>query len=630
MINRILAGRYQLLSEEGQGGMSIVYKALDRKWNRMVAVKVLKSEHNANKEYVGRFQREAEAATMVKHPNIVEMLDVGIDREDRFLVMEFIEGKNLKDLIQEKGTLSPQNAVDITLRILSALQAAHDKGIIHRDIKPQNVLISEQGIVKVADFGIARIVTMGTLGSGEYVMGTIHYLPPERAVSNGVTTPQSDLYCVGVVLYEMLTGHMPFDGDNPGAILTQLLQGTPRPIWDFAPGTPPALAEVVRIAMAKRMDQRFLSAAAFAADIQNAMSGKPLQFRPMIPATSHPVARPPSPTPAKPTRARGRPSVLSDAKPRSRRFNRWMNAAIVAAVIGLIIVIYNVANNVYDEVVNNVRVPDVERQTLEDAQRTLDRLGLNYTVSEVNTTVSEGIVVLQAPKPDDMLRKGDTVTLTVSKGPVSQSVPRLVGLTTQAAIGVIQQSGLTMSVMERVVSAEQVDVILTQSPEEGAAYQPGDMVQVTVSGGSAFVPILRGKTLTEAQELVVSAKLVLNTVMSYTETTDASLHGTVASQTPAADGQVVEGTMVSVTVYQYPALAIDGQVQLSLPESDTPLQVRVTLVEKEVEREVYSDFHQPGTTRNPIITITAQEAGRYTYRVYIGGQFAYQQQVMVE
>ena len=622
MTEQVLAGRYKLLEEVGRGGMAIVYRAMDLQQNRLVAVKVLRSEFNKDAEFVARFQREAEATNQMHHHNIVNLLDVGMEGASRFLVMEYVAGQTLKDLIQKKGQLSPQEASAITIRILAALQHAHTRGIIHRDIKPQNILISEDGTVKVTDFGIARMVTSATLTKGDYVMGSVHYFSPEQAAGGQETSARSDLYSVGVVLYEMLTGHVPYDGETLATIGLRHLKDSPPPIARDAPGTPPALVEVVMIAMAKRQEMRYPTAAAFAMDIQNAMNGLPLAYSPvMVP----PQVLPPAPA-LKMRQRQAAPAPARSLPNPARR--RWLFFSTVVA--GLLVVYCLVSGFflIYDQLVNNVVVPDLVGQDLEAAQRSLDRLGLLYRVTEVNNATSQaGKVLIQGPSAGGTLRKGDTVTLTVSKGPASQTVPRLVGTTVQAAVTLLQQGNLTMSVMERVVSSEPVDVILTQSPEEGADCQPGDMVQVTVSGGSAFVPILRGKTITEAKELVESAKLVLNTVMSYIETSDASLHGTVADQSPAADVQVVEGTMVTLTLYRYPALVMDAQVQLSLPESGNALQVRVTLIEKGVEREVYAAVHQPGTTRNPMVTLDAQEAGRYTYRVYLNGQFAYQQQV---
>ena len=213
MSDKVLAGRYQLLEQSGMGGMAIVYRAYDMRTGHQVAVKVLRPEFAQDADYVSRFQREAEAASKMTHHNIVNLLDVGMDGENRYLVMEYVQGKTLKQVIQERGRLAPQTAAQITIRILSALQHAHENGIIHRDIKPQNILVNADGHIKVADFGIARMANTSTITHGDIVMGSVQYFSPEQA-SGQAADARSDIYSVGVVLYEMLTGRIPFDGDN--------------------------------------------------------------------------------------------------------------------------------------------------------------------------------------------------------------------------------------------------------------------------------------------------------------------------------------------------------------------------------------------------------------------------------
>ena len=216
-MEKILANRYRLTEQIGMGGMAIVYKAVDMRTGHNVAVKVLRPEFNEDSEFIGRFQREAEAASKMTHHNIVNLLDVGMDGENRYLVMEYVQGKTLKEVIQERGKISPPLACQITIRILSALEHAHRNGIIHRDIKPHNILVHADGHIKVADFGIARIANSSTLTRGDNVMGSVHYFSPEQARGEGATAA-SDIYSTGVVLYEMLTGRVPFDGDNPVAV----------------------------------------------------------------------------------------------------------------------------------------------------------------------------------------------------------------------------------------------------------------------------------------------------------------------------------------------------------------------------------------------------------------------------
>ena len=224
MIGKMLDNRYELVEFIGNGGMALVYRAIDHRTGHSVAVKILRPEFNQDAEFLGRFEREATTASRMSHHNIVNLLDVGQDGEYRYLVMEFVRGKTLKDVIQDRGALTPEVAGQIAIRILSALQHAHKNGIIHRDIKPQNILVHSDGHIKVADFGIARVAGSSTISRSDSVMGSVHYFSPEQARGEEVTFA-SDLYSVGVVLYEMLTGQPPFDGDTPVAIALQHLNG---------------------------------------------------------------------------------------------------------------------------------------------------------------------------------------------------------------------------------------------------------------------------------------------------------------------------------------------------------------------------------------------------------------------
>ena len=217
MSEKILADRYRLVEQIGVGGMAIVYRAIDRNTGHSVAVKVLKPEFNRDAEFVGRFQREAEAASKMTHHNIVNLLDVGVEGEFRYLVLEYVSGNTLKDIIRQRGRLNADTAIQITVRILSALQHAHDNGIIHRDIKSQNILVNTDGHIKVSDFGIARVAGSNTISKTDNVMGSVHYFSPEQAKGD-FTDAKADIYSVGVVMYEMLTGRVPFDADTPVAV----------------------------------------------------------------------------------------------------------------------------------------------------------------------------------------------------------------------------------------------------------------------------------------------------------------------------------------------------------------------------------------------------------------------------
>lgn len=266
MKGMVFAERYKLEDFIGQGGMSLVYRAVDIRTGHSVAVKILKSEYNSDKEFLERFQREAQAASLMSHHNLVNLLDVGVEGEYRYLVLEYVNGNTLKDIIRQKGRLNYQTAIQITIRILSALQHAHDNGIIHRDIKPQNVLIHADGHVKVSDFGIARMTNAFTISKGDTVVGSVHYSSPEQATGS-VVEATSDIYSTGVVLYEMLTGTLPYNGDSPVAVVLQHVQSIPTPPRAINPDIPLGMEQITKKAMAPNPDRRYPSADAMLADL---------------------------------------------------------------------------------------------------------------------------------------------------------------------------------------------------------------------------------------------------------------------------------------------------------------------------------------------------------------------------
>ena len=275
MIGRVISGRYVVQAVVGTGGMAVVYRAFDQKKNRIVAIKVLRPEYESDEEFVRRFSREAEAASKVSHENIVNMLDVGIDGDLRYIVMEYVDGQTLKDMIRQRGTIHPDTAIRMTIRILAAVDHAHRNGIVHRDIKPQNILVDNQGRVKVADFGIARLKASQTTrieeGSGGSALGSVHYFSPEQARGE-IADEKSDLYSVGVVMYEMLTGQVPFDGETSMSVALKHLSEAPRSMRDHQEGISKALDEVVMRALCKDATKRYQTAAEMAADLRKAIS----------------------------------------------------------------------------------------------------------------------------------------------------------------------------------------------------------------------------------------------------------------------------------------------------------------------------------------------------------------------
>ena len=374
MKEKILANRYRLTEQIGMGGMAIVYRAVDLRTGHNVAVKVLRPEYNEDTEFISRFQREAEAASKMTHHNIVNLLDVGMDGDNRYLVMEYVQGKTLKSVIQERGKLSPALAGQIAIRILSALEHAHRNGIIHRDIKPQNILVHADGHIKVADFGIARIANSSTLTKGDNVMGSVHYFSPEQARGEGANAT-SDIYSTGIVLYEMLTGRVPYDGDNPVAVAMQHLHATPIPIQNLAPDVPPALVRVCMKAMEKNPAQRYQTARDMAADIRAALENRP--ERPVYPEKEFTAVQQPKPQ----IREENRKQISDTGRNRAENVHRGKTGKIIlTALLGLLLCagLFLGARAVFRQVVTTATVPNVKDLDVEDAKELLTREGFKY------------------------------------------------------------------------------------------------------------------------------------------------------------------------------------------------------------------------------------------------------------
>ena len=624
MREKILAGRYVLVEQIGIGGMAIVYRAIDRNTGHSVAVKVLKPEFNRDAEFVSRFQREAEAASKMTHHNIVNLLDVGMDGENRYLIMEYVKGKTLKEVIQEKGRLSAPVAVQITIRILSALQHAHQNGIIHRDIKPQNILVHADGHIKVADFGIARMANSSTLTRGDAVMGSVHYFSPEQAQGKG-TDVTSDLYSVGVTLYEMLTGRVPFDGESPVAIAMQHLHAAPEPIRRYAPEVSEAICHVCMKAMEKDPAYRYRSAREMASELRMALEGRVSDMQPRLAENLTPAQPLPSSMRQMPVRQN-----TGRTHPRQSNVRWWVVTAVVTLVV--LYGLYLGTMAIYEKVVNSATVDAYVGREVAEAQRAITRIGLKAEVVEINhPNVSAGVIVMQTPQEDTTLRKGDVVVLTVSKGPASLSVPKLVGQNRRDAQTTLKAYGLTLAVVEYVVSATQEPgVIVVQYPEPGQMCQAGDIIQVTISGGVAYVPLVTGRLLTEAKDLIAGAGLNLNPAITYKETDAESLHGRVTSQSIAAESQVIRGTSISLTVYRVPSLMSRAKITLDLPSADGLTSVRVTLQDDSGEYTVYENDYPANASRHPEVELLADVPGLYTYRVYINGEFRYSHSVNFE
>lgn len=616
MKGMVFADRYQLEDFIGQGGMSLVYRAVDIRTGHNVAVKILKSEYNSDKEFLERFQREARAASLMNHHNLVNLLDVGVEGEFRYLVLEYVNGNTLKDIIRQKGKLNYQTAIQITVRILSALQHAHDNGIIHRDIKPQNVLIHADGHVKVADFGIARMTGGATIGKGDTVVGSVHYSSPEQA-SGGVVEATSDIYSTGVVMYEMLTGRVPFVGDTPVAVAMQHLQDAPPPIAEFAPETPAAVIAVVMKALEKDPKKRFQSAREMADALMKAKDGK-LLAEDIIPSVTIQPALQQQMYQQSTTARRTVSAVKRPTRRRSRRRILKVVLSSLSALALLALLTLGVIR-VFERVSRSVMAPDVVGMSAEEAMAKVRREELVWQQTSINhDTVPAGYVISQVPDADATMEKGDSLLATVSLGPANALMPDVTAIAYEDAVLRLKERGLSNVVVVKTVSTKPVGTVLEQSPISGAAYSANQSVELTISGGSTMVPDVTGRSREQAAKILAENNLSEGAA-EYVETSDASQIGQVLAQSPLAGTMAMLSTPVTLTVGME-SQPYQGELSLIIPADLQERTIRVVLVIDGEERTKYEGTIAANAESNMLIPMSANVAGDLLCRVYLNGE----------
>jgi len=544
----VLGGRYEVHAPLGEGGMATVFRGVDTVLGRPVAVKVLAPRYAKDATFVARFRREAQSAAAMNHPNVVNVYDTGSDRGVHYIVMELVEGRTLREVIREEGPLLPERAAEIAAAVCQALAFAHERGIVHRDVKPGNIMLTPTGEVKVMDFGIARATSGEALTQTATVLGTASYISPEQAQGESVDA-RSDIYSLGVVLYEMLTRQVPFSGDNPVAIAYKHVQEEAIRPSRLNADVPQPLESIVLKALAKNPANRYQSAAEMLADLQRFLAGQSVQATPLLP---------PEPTEVIAREARETlvlPATEAGAGPAGRSAGR--TAAFVIAVILLLatlgVLFFLLARQIIgDGDVAQVTVPNCVNRRLDACRLLLRQEGLKANVSErrANPDIPAGVVIEQDPAADDTADEGATVDLVVSNGPVEVEVPDLTGKTEDQARQTLEDNDLTLGSVDRAFSPDvEEDHVFRQDPGAGENVPQGSAVDITLSAGQepVDVPALTGLSPDDAQQVLETAGLRLGTVEEGTCTSDGG-PGTICAQDPDPNVQVNPDTEVDVTV----------------------------------------------------------------------------------
>jgi serine/threonine-protein kinase len=530
--------------------MAEVHLGQDRRLGRTVAVKLLRSDFARDPSFQARFRREAHSAASLNHPAIVAVYDTGEDEVGGspvpYIVMEYVEGSTLRELMATGSRLVPERALEITDGVLAALAYSHQQGIVHRDIKPANVMLTGDGEVKVMDFGIARAVadTGATMTQTSAVIGTAQYLSPEQARGEQVDA-RSDIYSTGCLLYELLTGRPPFVGDSPVSVAYQHVREEPVPPSHIDPDVPRAVDSIVLKALTKDRNARYQSAAEMRADIAAALAGRPVT--PPPPATTQRIEQ---------TAVAGSPAAFPTmtAEPVRENPERRGGRALAYALLGLaVLAVFVIAALLGRELLGvgaatTTRVPDVTGMTVEQASRALQRenLVLGTQTPQPDARVPEGAIISQSPDDRTEVEEGSAVDVVVSTGPEQTTVPTLVGLSLDEAAQALREAGLKLGGRTGVPSDRPENTVVRVNPKEGETVEVGSLVDVRYASGNNRVPDVKGKTEAQARSILEQAGFTVPEAV--TRATAQAPPGTVVGQSPGPKQTARLGSTVTIIV----------------------------------------------------------------------------------
>ena len=542
MAVKLLAGRYELIEKIGDGGMAVVYKARDRLLNRFIAIKILKPEFAKDQNVIDSFRRESQSAAALSHPNIVSIFDVGREGNIHFIVMELIEGETLSNIIDEEGPLDYHRVINITKQIASGLSFAHENGIIHRDIKPHNILMTKEGVAKIADFGIAKAITESSMAkqqTEEMVMGSVHYFSPEQA-RGGYVDAKSDIYSLSIVMYEMLTGRVPFDAETPVQVALMHINDEMTPPSYYVDTIPPRLEQIVMKCTNKVQVNRYKNCDEIIEDLdkiemvtkivgEKAVAPEGIRLREEEPQVSKPV-----------------PKKKQEEEDDSSKKKKIIAIVIAAAVVLALVLGFLFLGG------KDVEVPDLTGKTYEEAEAELEELGLK--IEEGNEVYSdefeEGEIASQSPKAGMEVKKGKTIKVNISKGTGTVEVPSVIGYTTTEAKETLEAQGFHLGKVKEEESSQTEGTIISQDPSGGSQAEDGTTVNVVIAKKpevkTVSVPGLLGKSIDSAERTLKDAGLSLGNV-SYAYNDDYP-EGQIISQSYSSGTKVNEGTSVDVKV----------------------------------------------------------------------------------
>ncbi len=641
MVGKVLGNnRYELIEKIGGGGMALVYKAKCRLLNRYVAIKILRPEFTNDEEFVNRFRIEAQAAASLSHPNIVSIYDVGQEDNIHYIVMELVDGITLKEYINQKGCLDWEEAVDITIQICSAIEHAHRNHIVHRDIKPHNILLTREGIAKVTDFGIARAVTSSTITMVGSTIGSVHYFSPEQA-RGGYIDEKSDLYSIGIAMYEMVTGQLPFNGDTPVAVALKHIQDIPVEPIKLNGNIPKGVNDIIMKAIKKEQDKRYQTASDMLSDLYRVLKEPDGGF--IINEDLY------EDCPTKRMDALGNAVLakkdeykIKEDEEMKKKKKAGDRLTVVLALITSSILIFIGGFMTYRYVVssllaaedNNFVMGDYVGRDAEEVKAMLEEHGLKVKMNmKYSDDVEAGKVMAQDPEEGKTIKLGGyiEIQLDVSQGPQLITIPALRNTDYRLAQETLQQEGLKVTLLEEHSEEVGIGLVIRTEPDAGTEVKKDTEVILVRSLGpeikKTIVPNIIGLTQVEAKKRIAERNLTLGKI---TPETGSNYVDKIIKQSPPAGTEVDEGTPVNFELEVSNEIIVNKVIRLIMPEKyDDTMVVRVEITPSDTNvKEVLMPDTEVKKTDFPItVAVPVPKGGSVLMMVYIN-DMAYLQEVV--
>lgn len=629
MLSRTLGKRYEIVELIGRGGMAYVYKARDLKLNRYVAVKVLREEYTENEQFIKKFDRESQAVACLSHPNIVGVYDVGVQDNIYYIIMEYVDGITLKQYLMRKGRLDYTEATRFVMDISNALRCAHENKIIHRDIKPHNILLTRDLVPKVADFGIARAITSSTVTMTNQTMGSVHYISPEQA-KGGFVDERSDLYSLGILYYELLTGKLPFDEENTVTIAIKHIQEEIVPPKMLEPKIPERVNQIVVKLTQKKPDERYQNTDELMEDLEAVLEN--LSFGAgdgshlgndthIIREGLFHVENTGSHATVQPDEEEDDDEYYYETPKETAARKKKRKIILIAVFAAVAVVAMGIMAYAFFSA-KTVEVPDIKGKTTAEAKTTLEKLNLVLEIEKevYNADVEAGLIITQNPENGKELQSGKTVKVTVSKGVKTGTIPSVIGMSETEAVKAIEAANFVVGEIKREYNNNyNSDIVFQMNPNGNTTANEGTKVTIYVSKGEDMVtvPSVVGQTEADAKSTITNAGLTVGTITNETSTDYAK--GMVMRQSPTDGNQVAKGSDVAIVVSSGKITTQKLTIDLSEYIQTTPaksVKVKVVLSATDKSDKV---IYEGTNMSDDVFSVNVEGYGRETYEVFIDG-----------